>query len=194
MLKTDFICERFNLKRLKDNLAHIINCINTIANNTSHQITFKKVSSSFPELENFSALIQAINENEKITDLKYTIKDKEYQLTQKLPLHLIEKAIREYINNNPTDMESDLISEEPSNSNENTPSFKLPHQRYMAKITKGLFHYLEHHSEINSTAFNYGDEYYNIIAVIFMNTGVLRCDYSNEITAMNQVKQWHNES
>jgi len=196
-----FICTRFDIPDLLPDLLHIATCIKETNWLIGHQMTS---NGSFnepdvPEFKSLKALMNGIKENQKITSIKFTIKGEgdEHELTQRLPLYLIEEALREYYQSDQVEFDTDTLpttyekKEEGSIQVKKESRFSLPHERHMVRLVHSLYSYLKDHSGIEEGKILPGEPYYEIIAILFKECWVFYNKVVDDRSVKEKIKQWH---
>ncbi|MFH2140941.1 MAG: hypothetical protein ABIJ97_00860, partial [Bacteroidota bacterium] len=147
-----FIGKRFNIEHLMPELIHIAQSLKEGNMFRGHQITAGGIpqAAPFPEFDNFRKIINGVKSKKKITSLKYKLEgdDKEYDLLQRLPLHLIEQAIKEYSEDHQVEIDTDLYKTTITDLGDGkinvtkADCFNLPEERFMIRFVKSFYDFL----------------------------------------------------
>lgn len=196
-----YVCKRFDIEPLLPDLIHIVSCIQETNWLVGHQMT-SNGSINEPEVaefKNFKSLMNGVKAYKKITSVKFTIEDEdgERELTQRLPLYLIEEALREYYESDQVEFDADTLPTtfkkiQPGEiSVTKEPRFNLPHERHLVRLVRSLYNFLRNHSGIEEGAILPGRVYYEIIAVLFQKSWVFYNQMHDERSIIQKVEQWH---
>lgn len=196
-----FICQRFDIQELLPELIHIASCIKETNTLIGHQMTsnVRVGEPDMPELHAFRLLMNGINQGGKLSSMKFIIEGEqgEHELTSRLPLYLIESALRSYYNINQIEFDSDTIPttyEKLGDGKikvEKSHRFNLPHERHVVRLVHSLYNYLQDHLGVDDDEMQLKNRYYAIIAVLFKETWVFYSKEVDEAYAIRKIKQWH---
>lgn len=196
-----YVCKRFDIEPLLPDLIHIVSCIQETNWLIGHQMT-SSGSINEPEVvefKNFKSLMNGVKDNKKITSVKFTIEgeDGEMELAQRLPLYLIEEALREYYKSDQIEFDADTLpttykKTQPGEiSIKKEPQFNLPHERHLVRLVHSLYNFLKDHSGIDEGEILPGEQYYEIIATIFKESWVFYNKMVDDRSVIQKIKQWH---
>lgn len=196
-----FVCHRFDIPDLLPDLIHIASCIIEINWLVGHQMTSKKGMNEpeIPEMDSFRKLMNGVEGKQKLSSLKFTIEgeDGEHELSSRLPMFLIEKALREYYSRYRIEFDCDVVPttyqkrEDDSITIDYQPKINLPHKRHLVRLVHSLYNYLKERSDIDKRDFLPGQQYYEIIAILFKETSVFYRKDVDERAVVEQIKEWH---
>lgn len=192
-----FLGKRFNLGHLVNDFIHIAQALEETNHKRGFQIfgNGNMIPSKFEEFTAFKKLLNGVKEKSKITSIKYKIEgdDKEYELTQRLPMYLIEEAIKEYSENHQVEFDTDPVktiltkSSDGGIKGEKENHFAQPKERFMVRFVKSFYDYLLP----SDTDFMPSNRYYTIIAIMLNMTGFFYKQIEDESFIIAKVKQWH---
>ncbi|WKN29749.1 hypothetical protein PZB74_12310 [Porifericola rhodea] len=196
-----FICQRFDIQDLLPELIHIASCITETNWLVGHQMTSNSKMNEpvIPEMNAFRQLMNGIKDKKKLTSLKFTLegKDGEQELSSRLPLYLIEEALKEYYHSDQIEFDSDVIpttykkNEDGCIKIEKTAQFNLPHERHLVRLVHSLYNYLKEHSGIEEGEILPGEKYYEIIGILFKEAWVFYNKMVDDRSVVEKIKQWH---
>lgn len=196
-----FICHRFDIPDLLPELIHIASCIKETNWLVGHQMTSNSRMNEpdIPEMDAFRLLMNGIKGKKKLTSLKFTIEgeDGEQKLSSRLPLYLIEEALNEYYQSDQIEFDADAIpttykkNEDGSIKIEKAAKFNLPHERHLVRLVHSLYNYLKDHSGIEEGEILPGQQYYEIIGILFKETWVFYNKMVDDRSVVEKIKQWH---
>lgn len=199
-----FVCHRFDIPDLLPDLIHIASCIKETNWLVGHQMTSNNRMNEpeIPEMNAFRKLMNGIKDKRKLTSLKFRIEgeETEHELSSRLPLFLIEKALKEYYEGYRVEFDSDVVpttykkNEDGSIKIDKEPRINLPHERHLVRMVHSLYSFLKDHSGIEEGEILPGQQYYEIIALLFKETWVFYQKYLDDRAVVEQIKEWHNLS
>lgn len=196
-----YIAKRFNLEPLIADFSHLAQCLKQIRWLLRSDFSVNKSvqDKRLEEFENFKKLFISLQQGTSITSLSYKLEgqDDEYKLEQRLPLYLIEEALKCYAEAQKVEIDSDLLqtsvkrSENGSFSIRQKLHFSLPHQRFAVRFVRSLYDYLL--AEAPPAEFDYlpSLRYYSIIATLLIRSDFFYTQNIDENFAVEKVKQWH---
>lgn len=195
------ITHRFDIPDLLSDFAHIASCIKEANWIIGHQMTSSRriYEPDIPEMDAFRLLMNGIKGKKKLTYLKFIMegKDGEHELSSRLPLFLIEKALRKYYEDYQVEFDTDVVptsfkrKKDGSIEIEMEDRINLPHQRFIVRLVHSLYNYLEDNSEREEGKTIPVRQFYEIIAVLFRETGVFYLKYLDERSIIKQIEEWH---
>ncbi len=196
-----FICKRFDTQHLLPELIHIASCITEITWLIGHQMSAQGVKDNpkNPEMIAFKKLMNGMKGKKKLTSLKFTLEGEKgvQKLSSRLPMFLIEKALREYYEGYRVEFDTDVVptyfkkNEDGSIKIDKEDRISEPHERFLVRLVHSLYNYLKDHSGIEEGKFLTGEQYYEIIALLFKQTWVLYTRYLDDRAVVEQIKEWH---
>jgi hypothetical protein len=108
-----YVCHRFDIQDLLPDVIHITSCIKETNWLVGHQMTSNSRMNepNIPEMNAFRQLMNGVKNKKKLTSIKFTMEgeDGEQELTSRLPLYLIEEALKEYYQNDQIEFDADAI-------------------------------------------------------------------------------------
>jgi hypothetical protein len=196
-----FLGKCFNIDHLVPDLVHIAASLKEGSWLRGHQMFMGGIEQEAPfeEFENFRKLVKGVKAKKKISSIKFKIEgdEKEYELQQKLPLYLIEEAIKEYSEDHQVEMDTDLVNAKVENTERGVirgpmaKVFNLPKERFMVMFVKSFYDYLLAESPPGEYDYMPSERYYRIIAIILHRTGFFYHQMHDERFIVAKVKQWH---
>jgi hypothetical protein len=196
-----FIAYRFNIPEFMGDFSHLIQCLQGIGWVIGHQITATGVRErdTFKEYETFKKLLLDVKGKSRLATLKFTIEgdETEHSLTQRLPLYLIEEAIRAYQSQNQVEIDTELIKATVTKLENNSievvkeKRFNQPEERFMVQFTASFYNYLLHEIPPKEQDYRPSQMYYSIIALVLVHAGIFYTKMVDEDRAVAQVKKWH---
>ncbi|MEQ8534964.1 MAG: hypothetical protein RIB86_24130, partial [Imperialibacter sp.] len=196
-----FICQRFDIQDLLPDLIHIASCIKETNWLVGHQMTGQgmKDDPKNPEMNAFKKLMNGIKGKQKLTSLKFTMEgeDGEYKLSSRLPMFLIEKALKEYFERYRVEFDCDVVpttykkNEDGSIKVDRQNRISEPRERHLVRLVHSLCNYLKDYSGIEEGEILPGQQYYEIIALLFKETWVFYQKYLDDRAVVEQIKEWH---
>lgn len=197
-----FISKRFNIDHLFADLTHIAQALRESAWMIGHQMLGdgRPFEPQFDEFRSFSELVNGVRAGKKIASIKYTLEgdDKEYLLTQRLPLYLIEESINDYSEDNQVEFDTDPVktkitrTEDGGLKVDKEDEFNLPENRFMVRIVKSLYDYLlAEAAPVDERDFMPSERYYGIIASLLQETWFFYHQRPPEWFVIQKVKNWH---
>lgn len=196
-----FIAVRFDANPIMEDLAHIIQCLQQLGWLIGHQVTGSgiRTSEEIPELQNFKQLLDAAKKQTRLTSMKFTIEgdDKEHEITQELPLHLIEEALRKYQKEERVEIDTDIVKtsvkklEDGSFQVTNETRFSLPKERFLVRFTAAFYNYLLKEIPPKQDDYHPSEKYYAIIALVLIHSRMFYTNNIDEQYAILKVKNWH---
>ncbi|UTW62218.1 hypothetical protein KFE98_19780 [bacterium SCSIO 12741] len=199
---SEFLIKRFGINdEILPEIVHLIDCLNKSRTLVETQPTFGfKDGKRAPEqYESFQSLISGLNNGEKIASFKFTTENgHERELTERLPLYILEQAIKRYYQTDKVEFSSDVLptkfsrQEDGAIKIEREDRFSLPNERHLVKLVSGFYNYLKDHAGLSQSVYKPEEELYKIIAVIFIDSWVFYHRLYDEKKALDKIRQWHN--
>ncbi|MBL7894824.1 MAG: hypothetical protein JNK50_06000 [Bacteroidia bacterium] len=183
-----FLSKKYNVDHMLSDLAHITQAI--IEGNwlIGHQMFAGGIprEAPFEEFQSFRKLIKGVKSKQKITSLKFKIEgdEAEYELEQRLPIYLIEEALKEYSEDHQVEMDTDLI-------NTNSAQFNQPEERFMVRFVNSFYNYLLTEAPPAENEYMPSERYYGIIADMLQKTWFFYHQRHPDWFIIAKVKQWH---
>lgn len=196
-----FIGKRFKIENLTPDLIHIAQALREVNSHIGHQMfmggDIKR--ETFDEFDNFKTLVKGVRSKKKVTSIKFKLEgdDKEYELQQRLPLHIIEEAIKEYSENQQVEVDTDLIKTKVTRTGEGSFSiekgkqFAQPNERFMVRFVKAFYDYLLKEAPMGENHSFPSLKYYPIIAIMLKQSWLFYHLRDSEEFVIAKVKQWH---
>jgi hypothetical protein len=197
-----FISKRFNIDHLFADITHIAQALRESVWMIGHQMLGdgRSFEPQFDEFRSFSKLVNGVITGQKITSIKYTLEgdDKEHELTQRLPLYLIEQSLKDYSEENQVEFDTDPVKTKITRTNDGglkvdkEDKFNLPETRFMVRIVKSLYDYLLVEAPpTDEREFMPSERYYGIIANLLQDTWFFYHQRHPEWFIIEKVKDWH---
>jgi hypothetical protein len=196
------ICERFEMQYLVKEIAHIITCLKLKLLQIDWQFSSSAVSKTTPNIKAFRELNQIISEKgekKKLAELSFKIEGSPNHqiLTDRLPLHIIERAIAEYYENHKEEFEVDLVKTTALNVPEKA-SFKIhssdifqePENRFFIRFSYQMYQFIFKVETENKKEKIDTNNFSLIIAIIFQKCWLFGHQMDDEHTIHQKVKQW----
>ncbi len=195
------IAKRFDLFGLKEDLAHIAQCLKESSFTRSAQLSLyaSPTQENSPEIKSMLALYNAMKSGGKFSGLSFKVNgdDQEYQLKANLPLFIIESALKNHLENHEEDFEVDIFkgtAKHLGSGNYETTKlleFKQPEERFMVKFVTCFYDYLLNENPPKEYESFPSEKYYAIIAVMLQQTWFFRHIRDSEDFVISKVKAWH---
>ncbi len=195
-----YLTKRFDLERLLPDLVHIAQVLREGYWLIGHQMFGgNQPTPPFKEFNAFQELVLAIKERKRtISKVRFTLEGDttEHELSQRLPLYLIEEALRDYIQDNQSEFDTDAVK----TSIERTPEgfkvekgnqFSLPEERFLIRFVDSFYNYLLHEAPPSELDYLPSKDYYTIIANMLQMSWCFYNKMDPEWFIVAKVKQWH---
>lgn len=202
--EANYITDRFDIQHLINEFALIIDCIRQRCFQIGRQFSELKNSDKNPEFKNFHFLISTCNEennNNDINEISFKSDGKKFIIKEKLPLQLIQKALKEYYEKNSEEFDFDILDaaiEEcvvhRSHRIVKTDKFKQPAERFLLDICNRFYKFLLHASPPLDSEISPVNRYALIIAVTLNQCYIFNYPNNDEEGLQIKVKKWLNES
>lgn len=199
-----YITDRFDIQPLINEFALIIDCIRQRCFQIGKQFSELKNFDTNPEFKNFYTFISTCNEENNhndINEISFKSDGKEFVMKEKLPLLLIQKALKEYHKKNSEEFDFDILDatiEEcvvhRSHRIVKTDKFKQPEVRFLPDICNRLYKFLLHESPPLDSEVSPINRYALIIAVTLNQCYIFNYPNNDEEELQIKVKKWLNES
>jgi hypothetical protein len=199
-----YITDRFDIQYLINEFALIIDCLRQRCFQIGRQFSELKNSNKNPEFKNFYFLISTCNEennHDDISEISFKSEGKEFIIKEKLPLLLIQKALKEYHEKNSEEFDFDILDaaiEEyvvhRSHRIVKTDRFKQPAERFLPDICNRFYKFLLQESPPLDSEVSPINRYALIIAVTLNQCYIFSYPNNDEEELQIKVKKWLNES
>jgi hypothetical protein len=196
-----FLSKKYDLQHLTPDLVHIAAALKEYGSHIGHQMIGegRPFEPEFPEFKAFSKLVNGIQGGNKITSIKYKIEgdDKEYELTQRLPMYLIEQAIDEYSKDQQVEFDTEPVQTSITRTKDGgykivkASEFMQPENRFMARFVKAFYDYLLAEAPPGERDFMPSERYYGIIADMLQETWFFYHKRNPDWFVKAKVKEWH---
>lgn len=196
-----YIGERFDIDKQLPDFAHIAAALKECNWMIGHQLLNEQGwRPSFPEFENLSKLVNGVRKKQKLSSLKFKMKgdETERELTSRLPLYLIEEALKDYSEDHQVEFDNDTArtiierDEHGQVSAKREDKFNMPEERFMVRFVKSFYDYLLHEiPPVDQFDYNPSSRYYAIIASMLQHTWFFYHLRHPEWFVIEKVKQWH---
>lgn len=196
-----YLTKRFNLEHLTAELAHIAQALRRLTSAQGFQLLSdsRRGQSLFPEYNSLRKLIETLQEKRPLNSLSFRVEgdEQQYQLEERLPLHLIESALKAYMESHKEEFENDIIK-----ATYNTlpdggyqiqylDRFNLPQERFSVRFTTAFYQYLLEQAPPADNEYMPSSRYYAIIAVMLQRTWFFYQQWDDERIIVEKVKRWH---
>lgn len=200
-----FLSKRFKVDHLVHDLVHIAQSLKEYGSHIGHQMIGdgRPFEPTFPEFIAFSKLINGIKEGSKITSIKFRLEgdEKEYEISQRLPMYLIEEALKEYSEDQKVEFDTEPVQttvtrpDQRSFKIQKADRFMQPEERFMVRIVKSFYDYLLAEAPpAGDRDFMPSERYYALIASMLQDTWFFYHQMHPEWFIIQKVKQWHKMS
>lgn len=195
-----FIAERYDIEEKLPDLAHIAAALKQCGWMIGHQLINQTLKqSAFPEFESLSKLVNGVREKRKLKSLKFQLESDENdrELTSRLPLYLIEEALKDYSDDHQVEFDNDTlrtfitINENGALSARRDNKFNLPEERFIVRFVKSFYDYLLNEIPPDENDYLPSRSYYGIIANMLQQTWFFYHMRHPEWFIIEKVKQWH---
>jgi hypothetical protein len=197
-----YIGKRFKIEKLIPDLIHLAQSLRQNHSLIGHQMFMKSYikKETFNEFDTFKKLVKGVKGDQKVTSIKFKLEgdDKEYELQQRLPLYIIEEAIKEYSENQRVEVDTDLVRTKATRTAEGSfiiekgEQFALPNERFMVRFVKAFYDYLLAEVPLGKKYYSYpSSRYYPIIAIMLQQTQFFYHTRDCEEFIIAKVEQWH---
>ena len=196
-----YLAERFDLKYMLAELAHIADCIQESNMLRGSQLLEPSISryTPFKEKTSFISLLNSVQSKRKIKKLKIEFENikEEVELTHRLPLYIVEQAIETYIADNKDEIDNDVIKatffkkRNGSIAHQKHAEFRLPEERFCVWFTDAFYRYLLKYSPPKDNEAFPSERYFNIIACMLHETWHFSNKLKDESEILRKVKHWH---
>lgn len=198
-----FLCKRFDSMPLIREVIHLMACLRDWHWRISSQLENKPRgdNQNLPaEYESFKLLIQSMKKGKPLAKFSFQLDggEKEYQLTDRLPLHFIQRAIQQHYTDFKEDYETDILQSEIKNVDQSgsfscrtTGKFNLPEERFFPRIVNSFYNYLLNESPPTEREHTPSERYYLFIAKALHLSYYFQTSYPEEWELAEKVKYWH---
>lgn len=195
-----YIGKRFNVEHLLPDLAHIAQVLKEGSLHWGHQLLSngRSYPPNFSDFDALRKLITTVKVKQKITSIKFTVEGdtQEYELTDRLPLYLIENAFGEYMKDHQVEFDTDAVKTNVSMTPKGLSSgqakqFNLPEERISVRFVKAFYNYLLAEAPPAERDFMPSERYYAIIANMLQMTWFFYHQQHPEGFLVEKVKGWH---
>ena len=193
--------KRFDLPHLTVDLVHLAQVMRSWHFLIGHRFPHNNIDGEirFPELIAFDTLLKTIRSKGPLTNIKFKIggDDHEYEFTQRLPLYLIEQAIKEHTEDHSVEYEVDVVKtktiQHPDGGIERIQDevFNRPEERFMVKFVGSFYNYLLHEAPPGEQDRYPSKRYYTIIASFLQKVHFFSRPIFNDDFVIAKVQQWH---
>jgi hypothetical protein len=191
-----FIVEKFDIPDLFPDLVHIAACIK--GNHfIGHQLSsnFSVAPPVFEEYHSLKKLMNGVKSKNKLVELSFKMEgdNKVHTIKQRLPLYLIEEALKDSYSAEQIEYDTDLVKREQIGTNPETYSYsfkELP-ERYMPQLVHSLFNFFKDNSGIEDSKYVPGKPYYEIIGILLKECWFFYNKMIDDKYAIAKVEQWH---
>lgn len=196
-----YIAKRFEVEHLIGDLAHLAQILKETWSLSAQQMDHENNPwhVEFDEYKAFKILLDTVQRNGKVKNIKFSVEgeNEELELSQRLPLYLIEQALRAYKEERRVEFENDAIPvsiERTKNGYKimQADHFNLPEERFFVKLIKQLYNYLLSEAPPKENDPLPSERYYAIIANLLEKTWFFYHQMNDERSIIQMVKGWHN--
>ena len=199
-----FIAKKYNLDHLKWDLVHIAAALREYGSHVGHQMIGegRPFEPQFPEFAAFSKLVNNVRAGQKISTFKFKLEgdETEYELTQRLPMYLIEQAISEYSEDHRVEFDLEPVQTSIAKTEDGgyriakASSFMQPEDRFMVRFVKAFYSYLLTESPPGENNIMPSERYYGIIGDMLQQTWFFYHKNHPDWFIKAKIKQWHSLS
>lgn len=200
-----YLTKRFKMDHLVHDFVHIAQALREYGSHVGHQMIGKgrPFEPTFPEFVSLSKLVNGVIGGRKITSIRYKLDgdDNEYELTQRLPMYLIEESIKEYSNDQQVEFDTEPVQTSVTRPRvgafkiQKADQFMQPENRFMVRFVKSFYDYLLTEAPPSDERdFLPSERYYSIIANMLQDTWFFYNQMHPEWFVIQKVKQWHKMS
>ncbi|GAB4015284.1 hypothetical protein GCM10028808_40190 [Spirosoma migulaei] len=201
-----YLSKRFKAENLFSDLAHIAQALK----HSWYTLDFPRLvpdndnkENEKPLFNDFDAmvkLLKSLKEKKKIKSLKFRVEDdeSEYEISERLPLYLIEESLKHYIENSKEEFNKNVTKKRIKFSDENNNyiveqelRFNLPEERFIVLFVKGFYNYLLTELPPEDSEYMPSQKYYTIIALMLRETLFFSNKMDDEREIAEKVKEWH---
>ena len=196
-----FLCIRFDINKLLPDLIHISQALKEYGSLIGHQLIGENrpFKPSFEEFDSFSRFVNGIKSQTKLVALKYKLEgdEREYELNQRLPLYLIEEAMKDYSEDQRVEFDTDPVAtkitklEDGGVRIERENQFNKPNERFIVQFVKSFYDYLLAEAPPLENESFPSEKYYSIIALMLEMNWFFYRKHHEEYFIIAKVKQWH---
>jgi len=197
------LCLQFKTHSLQNEIIHLAACLGEWQWRVSQQLDQGSIiqENVLPnEYDTFKLFINSTITNKQFDKITFHLNGEEnsYVLTDKLPIHLIQSAVRYHYKNFREDYENDILQSEIKNGKEQgsfslitTGNFNLPEERFLPKLIDSFFNFLKDEAPVLEKEYKPSDRYYSIIAKALHLTGFFRSQFPEDWELKSKVEYWH---
>ncbi|HLP34038.1 MAG TPA: hypothetical protein VK202_11225 [Bacteroidia bacterium] len=195
-----YIGKRFNVEHLLPDLAHIAQVLKEGSLHWGHQLLSdgRPYPPNFSDFDALRKLIITVKSKQKITGIKFTVEGdaKEYEMTDRLPLYLLENSFGEYMKDHQVEFDTDAVKTNISItpmglSSRQEKQFNRPEERISVRFVKAFYNYLLAEAPPGERDFMPSERYYAIIANMLQMTWFFYHKQHPEWFLTEKVKRWH---
>jgi len=197
-----YLGKRFKLEHLIPDFAHLAQAVKVCKQIMGYQLIDSDLSFR-PQFEEFVALhkfVNGVRGKKKIASLRFSFEneEQEYELSNRLPLYLIEESLRNYSEDHRVDFDTDLVKATLENTAKGrltitrSNRFNEPEERFIVRFVASFYNYLLAEAPPrNNRELNTAERNYTIIAILLQNTRFFYRLLNPEPFIVEKVKQWH---
>jgi hypothetical protein len=199
-----YLGKRFSIDHLVPDLAHLAQALKEVGWLIGHQMfgDQRPFEPQFEEFSAFSRLVNGVREKKKMASFTYKLEgdDREYELTQRLPLYLLEESIKAYAEDNQVEFDTDPVRTQVTRTTEGglkvdkEDHFAQPEERFMVRFVAAFYQYLRIEAPPGNHDSMPSEKYYAIIANMLEGTWFFYRQHLPEEFLVSKVKQWHDLS
>lgn len=201
LLLAGYLAKRFDTLNLLNDFAHIAQCLKQGNFLISHQLLIENKNLKHPSKDYTSLrkLMLAIKNKEKLTSFKFKLENdaQEYSFNERLPLHLLEQALKNHLEDYTEEFEMDIIKgkvirmKDGSFQTSYENRLHLPEERFAVTFVNSFYAYLLKEAPPKDKDLFPSDKYYTLIALMLQNTGFFSHQRHPEWFVIAKVKNWH---
>jgi ABC-type maltose transport system permease subunit len=200
-----YLSKRFDAEHLFPDLAHIAQSLK----HSWYHLDFPRLVPDneskenqeplFNDFDAMAKLLKSLKEKRKIKGLKFKLEDdeSEYEISERLPLYLIEKSLKYYIENSKEEFNKNVTKKIITPSGDGSYfvkqelCFNLPEERFIVRFVKGFYNYLLTELPPKDNEYMPSKKYYTIIALMLQETWFFSNKLDDERDIAEKVKGWH---
>lgn len=197
------LCLQFKTQPLQNEIVHIAACLREWNWRVSQQLERGPIIENNPmpkEYETFKLFMNSSITNKQFDKITFHVQGdkKAHVLTEKLPIHFIQTAVRNHYKHFREDYETDILQAVIKNgdtpgsfSAKTTGKFNLPEERFFPKFIDSFFSFLQAEAPALEKEYKPSDRYYFLIAKALHITGYFRSQFPEDWELKGKVEYWH---
>lgn len=197
------LCLQFKTQALQNEIVHLAACLREWQWRVGQQLERGPIIENNPmpeQYDTFKLFMNSTITNKQFDKITFQIAgdEKIHVLTDKLPIHFIQTAVRYHYEEFREDYETDILQAEIKNgtqlgsfSAKTTGNFNLPNDRFFPKFINSFFNFLQNEAPPLEKEYKPSDRYYSLIAKALHLTGYFRSQFPEDWELKTKVESWH---